>query len=177
MSSWLFVYRLRLRPWMLGTWLIAIAGSATADESRIELQDGTVLHGEVISAGGGIYRIRSPSLGEIQVRESDLVAIRPLGAEGGQSTAAPRGAVGAAGGQDHQAELAGIQQRLLGDPGTLQAIMSLQNDPEIRAALADPAFAQLILSGNVEALSADPRFQRLMEHPEIKGILGRVQGP
>jgi hypothetical protein len=184
-----------LRPLLLGVSLLGIAGLASSAESRIELRDGTVLYGEVVSASGGAYRVRSGLLGEIQIPESNVVAIRPMGFEGsepdtGQSgAAAPSTAYGmappaaasaapsaATSGSDHQGELAAIQQQLVGDPDTLKAIMTLQNDPEIRAALADPAFAQLILSGNVEALSADPRFQRLMEHPGIKGIVGRTTG-
>jgi hypothetical protein len=176
MSTRPWSYRIlpRLRPLVLGVWLAGIATVASAGESRIELRDGTVLHGELVSAGGGVYRIRSPSLGEIQVRESDVVSLRPMGPEGANPSAAPTESAGTG---DRQGELAAIQQRLVGDPDTLKAIMSLQDDPQIRAALADPGFAQLILSGNVAALRSDPRFQKLMEHPGIKGILGRVQGP
>ncbi len=59
----------------------------------------------------------------------------------------------------------------------MQAIMGLQGDPEIQAALADPALVRLILSGDLEALRADPRFQRLMGHPGIQGILDRATAP
>lgn len=166
----------RLRPLALGLWLTAAPGWTVAAESLIELRDATVLRGELISVEGGAYRIRTRSMGEISIPESEVVALRPLGAgTGGEPVATPLGG-SAQLGQDHGSELAAIQQQLAGDPDTMQAIMALQADPEIRAALADPALVQLILSGNVEALGADPRFKRLMEHPAIQAIVGGMTG-
>lgn len=169
-----------LRPLAIGLWLTALACPAVAGESRIELRDGTVLRGELVSVSEGAYRIRSATLGEVQVHESEVMAIRPLGAVGDTGDAGHAGPAetrGASGGADYREDLAAIQQRLVGDPGTMQAILSLQENPEIRAALADPAFARLILSGDAATLSTDPRFQRLMADPAIQDILSRVQGP
>ena len=167
-------------PFAIGLALAALACPTVAGESRIELRDGSVLRGELVSVSEGGYRIRSAILGEIQVRESEVIAIRPLGAGADIGAARQPGALeigGASGGAGYKDELAAIQQRLAGDPGVMQAILSLQENPEIRAALADPAFAQLILSGNVATLSTDPRFRHLMENPAIQDILGRVQAP
>jgi hypothetical protein len=182
MSNRIFT-RLRirpLRPIAIGLLLAAIASPTVAGASRIELRDGSVLSGELISVSEGAYRIRSSTLGEIQVRESEVMAIRPLGANGDVGNAGQLGATeagGTSGGASYKEELAAIQQRLGGDPSDMQAILSRQDNPEIRAALADPAFTQLILSGNVATLSADPRFRRLMENPAIQGILGQIQSP
>jgi hypothetical protein len=150
--------------------LILGTGALSAGESRIELRDGSVISGEVVGVGAGGYRIRSAALGEVQVRESDVLAIRPAQAGG---TTAP-GAGAEAGGQT--GNLAAIQQQLMGNPQTMDSITRLKNDPGIAAALADPGFAQLILSGDLEALSKDPRFQHLMENPEIQAIVGQVLG-
>lgn len=145
---------------------LGLLGQAAASESRIELRDGSVLRGELVSVGGGTYRIRSAALGEIELRESDVAAIRPLG-EDGPAAPAPVAAAGVT-------DLAAIQRQLLEDPTTLQAILALQNDPQLQSALADPAFAQRILSGDLAGLRTDPRFLRLMENPAIQDILKRV---
>ncbi len=182
MSNRIFT-RLRirpLRPIAIGLLLAAIASPTVAGESRIELRDGTVLRGELVSVSAGAYRIRSAALGEIQVPESEVMAIRPLGAARDASSAEDPGAAeiaGASGGTGYREGLAAIQQRLVGDPGTMQAILSLQENPEIRAALADPAFTRLIMSGDLATLSADPRFLRIMADPAIQGIVGRLQTP
>ena len=147
-------------------WMLA-PGSVAAADSRIELRDGSVISGEVVSAANGVYRIHSANLGEIQVRESDVAAIRP-GATGTATPGAPTGSDGRTG------DLAAIQQQLLGNPQTMDSITRLQNDPGITAALADPEFARLILSGDLETLRNDPRFQRLLENPAIQAIVGQV---
>ena len=138
------------------------------EERIIELRDGSVLRGEVVGAGGGHYRIRTPALGEIELSDAQVLAIR--------SAAAPEAgaAAASAGSGDLPGVMSGIQQQLLGDPTLMSAITALQDDPELRAALADPAFTQLILSGNVAALGADPRFLRLMANPAILSLLGQV---
>lgn len=170
----------RIRPIAIGVLLAAIASPTVAGESRIELRDGTVLRGELMSVSEGAYRIRSAALGEIQVPESEVTAVRPMGAIGGTGSAGDWGAAeiaGASGEIGYREGLAAVQQQLAGNPGIMQAILSLQENPQIQAALADPAFTQLIMSGDLATLSMDPRFLLLMADPAIQGILGRLQTP
>ncbi|HYN76407.1 MAG TPA: hypothetical protein VES73_01275 [Lamprocystis sp. (in: g-proteobacteria)] len=149
------------------------ASAVFAGDSRIELRDGSVVSGELVSVTNGMYRIRSRNLGEIQVREADVMAVRPgsTAAEPVAAPTSPRTEIAGPG-----ANLAGIQQQLLGNPQTMAAITQLQNDPAITSALSDPEFARLILSGDVEKLRSDPRFQRLLENPAIQAIVGQVLG-
>jgi hypothetical protein len=142
-------------------------GQLGAQESRIELRDGSVITGELVSVGEGTYHIRTSTLGEIRVRDSDVLAIRPKGSGAVVSESAPIG-------QASLQELGIVQQQLLGDPKVMAAVLSLQSDPEIQAALSDPTFTRMILSGNIEALRTDQRFLRLMELPAIRAILGKV---
>ncbi len=161
--------RVRL-PWLIASLLgLCIGlGPLRAGESRIELRDGSVIGGEVIAVGDGVYRVRSASLGEIQVRESDVLAIRP----GGSGT--PAAAATDTGNQD--SAFAAVQQQLLGNPQTMDAISRLQGDAEVTAALTDPEFMRLITAGDVEKLRTDPRFRRLMENPSIQAIVEQVLG-
>lgn len=155
---------------LLGLWVSLIQPGSAAEGRVIELRDGSVLMGEVVAAGNGRYRIRTPVLGEVELPESEVLAIR--------SAAAPAaGPVGpSAGPTDLQGALASIQRQLVGDPLLAGAIVALQSDPELQAALADPAFTQLVLSGNLMALGTDPRFLRLMTNPAIQALLGQVGG-
>jgi hypothetical protein len=161
-----------------GLWLCAAAASAAAGQSRVELRDGSVLQGELVSVEASSYRIRTGALGEISIPESDVLAIRPLGSNDSIPAAPAIGTTGAASAtpQAMRGDLASIQQQLASDPAILGAIMSLQQDPEIRAALANPGFAQLVLSGNVQAIQNDPRFQRLLQNPAIQSIVKQVAG-
>ena len=148
-----------------------VQGASVAAEGRaIELRDGSVLMGELVSAGNGRYRISTPVLGEIELPESEVLAIRSAPAS------APSPVDPSLGATDLQGLMSAIQGQIVGDPTLVGAITALQSDPELQAALADPAFTQLILSGNVVALSADPRFLRLMANPAIQSLLGRIGG-
>lgn len=150
-------------------WGLGVAG-LQAGESRIELRDGSVLSGELVGVANGRYRIRTSVMGEIEVSETDVLSIRPSAADGASNSAVTTGAA------DYSGDIAGIQRQLLGDPVMLSSITALQNDPELQSALADPAFVGLVLSGNVEALKSDPRFLRLMGHPAVQAIIGRMIG-
>jgi len=159
-------------PWALAATisLSLVQPSVAADQRTIELRDGSVLVGELVGADGGRYRIRTPILGEIELSESDVLAIRSGAAPVNGQGAAPSGTT------DLRGALSTIQHQIAGDASLAGALTALQGDPEIQSALSDPAFTQLILSGNVAALSADPRFLRIMSNPAIQAILGQVGG-
>jgi hypothetical protein len=151
--------------------LLMLGHAGIAAEVRvIELRDGSLLQGELVGAGSGHYRIRTPVLGEIELPESEVLAIRSA------AGATPPSASAFTASPDLQGVMASIQQQMLGDPNLASAVTALQGDPELRAALADPAFTQLILSGNLTALGTDPRFLRLMANPAILAILAQIGG-
>ena len=150
---------------------LIFAHAGLAAEGRvIELRDGSVLVGELVGAGNGRYRFRTPALGEIELPESEVLAIRVAA-----STATSSGST-SPGSSDLPGVMANIQQQMVGDPTLASAITSLQSDAELQAALADPAFTQLVLSGNLTALGTDPRFLRLMANPAIQALLGQIGG-
>lgn len=151
---------------------LSLLGAASlAADSRIELRDGSVLTGELVGAGEGGFRVRTPVLGELDIPESEVLAIRP--ADPGSATPTDSGyAVG----RGYQSEIAGLQQKMVGDPAIMASITALQTDPDLQAALADPDFARLVLAGDIQSLRADPRFMRLLEHPAIQGIVGQLSG-
>lgn len=143
----------------------ATAVTSDAGESRVELTDGSSINAELIGIDGGNYLLRSPTLGEIRVPEASIRAIRPLasGAEGSTPPGSP------AGGQ--VGEVAG---KLLADPRLLEMVEGLRNDPELQSALADPEFMRLVMAGDYQSLSGDPRMQRLMANPAILAIIGEM---
>ena len=150
--------------------LLLFQGTAWTAGRAIELRDGSVLMGELVSAGNGTYRIRTPVLGELELPESEVLAIRSA-----VGPASDRGGA-LSGTTDLQGVMSAIQRRIVGDPTMASAVTALQSDPELQGALADPDFLQLILSGNIVALSTDPRFLSLMANPAIQSLLGQVGG-
>lgn len=150
---------------------------ALAGPSWVELNDGSVLTGELVGYSNGRYTLRSPTLGEISLEESKVRSVRP-GASGGVEVGSG-GLGGGDGGSQPPADLAGrlqaTQQRLAADPEVLGMIMALQSDPQIRSVLTDPAFLAMIASGDLQAIQGNPRFQELLQHPGLRAILERAR--
>jgi hypothetical protein len=149
--------------------------AALAGSSRVELKDGSVLTGDLVGYAGGIYTLRSPTLGEVRLEEPKVVSVRP----GATGDSAGVDASGGLGGLLVPPALAGqvqsTRQRLISDPAVFGMIMALQNDPAVRAVLSDPAFLSLITSGNLQAIQGSPGFQELLQHPALRAILEQVR--
>jgi hypothetical protein len=163
---------------------LAAAGLAAGagDLARFELDDGSVVVGEPLSLADGVYRIRTPALGEVTVDASRVRRMSRADDTGGGAAGAWGAAPGAPTGADpaaavSAADIEGLQRRLIGDQGVMESIMALQQDPQLKAALADPELMGLVMSGNIEALRNHPAFGRLMNHEGIRAIIEQVVGP
>lgn len=151
---------------------LVLPAAAQAGESRIDLTDGSLISGELIGIEGGHYHIRSATLGSLSIPETSIRSLQPLGAAG----AAPSHAPSATAATDYSADIASIQKQLITDQGLMEQVTALQQDPQIQEALSDPELTRMVLSGDLEGLRADPRFQRLMQHPSIQALMGQVLG-
>jgi hypothetical protein len=141
---------------------------------EIELADGSVVRAEVVSMNNGIYRLRSETLGEIEVPESRVRAIRSPGAQAARpqispepeaseyspATAAPAPAPS---GDD-------LQQALTNDPAAMEKILSLQNDPLMQSILSDESTMEAVQAGDLGTLLNDPKIRALMNHPTVREL-------
>ena len=130
---------------------------------EIELADGSVIRAEVVSMSGGVYRLRSDTLGEIEVPEYRVRAIRSLEvqAAGPQVNPEPGKTLDSA---------VDLQQRLLQDPAAMEKILSLQNDPLVQSILSDESTMRAIKAGDIGALLNNPKIRALMNHPTVREL-------
>ena len=143
--------------------LLAMVTLASHAASRIELVDGTVINGDLLSMSNGRYVVQSTTLGRIELPQSSIRAIEPV--------------IGRSGTGGGNADFHAIQQQITASPELMQLVTALMSDPEIQAAMKDPEFMRLILSGDVAALKDDPRILKLMGNPSIQAIIGKMQPP
>lgn len=136
------------------------AVASAGDMRDIELTDGSVISGEIVSAGAGIYTIKSPSLGTIKVEESKIRAIRSKGLS---STPA-----------DANSQVKSLQDKMMNDGEIMDMIRSLQNDPEFQKVLEDPAIMKAVQSGDIAALMANPQFTKLLNNKTVQDIKEKV---
>jgi hypothetical protein len=143
--------------------------SAVAGEVRvIELKDGSVITGEVLSLGNGLYTIKSNSLGTITLEESKVRTIRSQSSDKNAGTASPGNAVSSA-------EVMALEQKMLSNAEVMALIQSLQNDPDFKKALEDPDIMKAVNTGDVAALTANPGFMKLLNNATVKDIQNKTK--
>ena len=155
---------------------------------EVELIDGSVIRAQVLSMDGKTYRLRSETLGEVNIPEYRVKAIRmpETKSEAFQqhNTATST--------QQFQPETepvitntnptppnspptvipsAGdLQQAFSQDPAVMSKILSLQDDPLMQDILGDEHLMQAVHSGNLGELINDPKIRALMSHPTVRDL-------
>jgi hypothetical protein len=148
--------------------ILFLSSESRAGEVRaIELKDGSVVTGEVVSLTNGKYTIRSGSLGIVQIEESKVLTIKPV--------PAPSAASSGAAADNTTGNISTLQNRMMNDKEVMSKIQSLQNDPEFMKILEDPEVMKAVTSGNVSALMANPQFLKLMNNSTVRDIEQKVR--
>jgi len=144
--------------------LLAARGAPAAEIREIEMSDGSVVTGEVLSLSKGIYTIRSDSLGTLKIDESKVRVIRP------RSTSHSAGASQGAG-----SEVSSLQNKMMNDQEIMGLIQSLQNDPEFKKLLEDPEVMKAVSDGDIPALMANPKFTKLLNNSTVQDIQKKIK--
>jgi hypothetical protein len=147
---------------------VLISAVNAGEKGEVTLIDGSVIRGEIISSKDGIYTMKSDTLGTVRIEESKIRTIRfkppPTRSEKTQDTM-PAAA---------EAQVQALQQLLVGDQEILGMILSLLNDPEVQGILEDPTIIQAVTAGDIEALSSNPKFMRLLNNPAVQDITRKM---
>ena len=145
-----------------------LAQESRAGEVRaIELKDGSVVTGEVVSLTNGKYTIRSSSLGTVQIEESKVLTIRPVTAPAAAHSGTTPGT--------SAAEVRTLQDKMMHDTEIMSKIQLLQNDPEFLKIIEDPEVVKALNSGDIATLMANPQFLKLMNNSVVRDIGQKVR--
>ena len=155
---------------------------------EIELIDGSTIRAQVLSIDGKTYRLRSETLGELNIPEYRVKAIRtpkvppyalPQHVNPSQATQSQDDLTSVT--SDTAPQIpnsfpatapspSDLQRALSQDPAAMNKILSLQNDPLVQEILGDESLMQAINSGNLGPLMNDPRIRALMGHPAVRDL-------
>ncbi len=75
---------------------------------------------------------------------------------------------------EEAAQVQVLQERMLGDAEIIAQIQALADDPEMQALLSDQSVLDAVASGDISALTRNPRFMRIMENARVKDIRNRL---
>lgn len=126
---------------------------------EIVLVDNSVIVGELVSLEKGIYKIKTKSLGILEVEEEKIKRI-------GSKSDLMAGQVTKSG----QQEILAMQQRMITNGSVMQQILNLENDPDFQEILQDEAVMQAINSGDLNALMTNPKVMKLMQKSSVQEI-------
>jgi hypothetical protein len=118
-----------------------LAGSAfAATGAEIQLDDGSVIRGEIVTVRDSVYTIRSDSIGTVTVAASKIQNIRiskPSATERDvkEQTRIP---------DAKEAEILKLKERMTGDKAVMPKIISLQADPDFQVGLKDPEIMKAV---------------------------------
>jgi hypothetical protein len=154
---------------------------ASGDTLReVELTDGSILRAEVVSMSNGVYRLRSDTLGEIEIPELRIKAIRSPRVEatppqmGPEPETASNPAVRVPPTPALAPSTEGLQQAFQQDPAAMEKILSLQDDPLVKSILDDADTMRAIQAGDLGTLMNDPKIRALMSHPTVQDLGGKL---
>jgi hypothetical protein len=138
--------------------LFVFTGELYAGEVRmIELNDGSLLYGKIVSLKDGVYTINTMSLGSIKIEESKIRVIRFKSDD-----------------QAAKEQIQAMQKLMLSDKEIVNVIASLKDDPDVQKILKDPNLMKAINSGDLETLVSNPKFLKLLSNPKILNIKEKV---
>ena len=139
----------------------------SAEQRQIELNDGSVIAGEVIAFNQGTYTIKSNTLGTLTIQDSDIRTIHsPTTSSAAPSSLSSNQAI--------NSELQNLQNLIMNDPQLMNSISSLQDDPQFQTILQDPEVMNAITSGNLNELLNNPSFVKLLEHQKVQEITKQI---
>ena len=135
-----------------------VANVVAGDGQEIELNDGSVIFGEIISLEEDIYTIKSMTLGTVRVERSQIRTIRPRPAtESGRDP------------------LKTIEQKMLNDDDIRTMLLALESDPDFKEILEDSEIMEEVLSGDITSLMSNPKFLKLFDNPTIQEIRSKME--
>lgn len=126
---------------------------------QVELHDGTIIVGKIISFQDDCYTIKSDTLGTVNINESKIRIIRSISGaedtEGGLKQ--PNPSI-----NSENSDVEDLTKQMMIDEQIMNIIFSLQNDPNFQKILNDPALLNAVNSGDLATLMSNPAFMNLL---------------
>jgi hypothetical protein len=166
------------KKWMglaaaLGLLVLAGLPAGAGPLREVVLEDGSVLQAEVVAMKDGVYTLKSEAMGQINVDESAIRAIRAPGSEPAAPGTSESGAA-APSASPEPPDMAGMRQSMMGNvmsnPNLMGMIFALRNDPQVQEVLQDPEVMEMVMAGDLQGLRDNPKFRKLMENPNIQSL-------
>ena len=156
-----------MKPIVVCFFVMLVFVSVTAgvsNSAQIQLIDGSVISGEIISFKEGVYTLHSNSLGTMIIDESQIKVIRM-----DSQSPTPWGPLNSSN-ESLDNTIQSLQKSMSQNPQIMEMIQALQNDPEIQSLIRDEGIMGAVSAGDLDTLMSDPDFLKLFENQSIQQI-------
>ncbi len=161
--------------------LMSVSPVYAGQQKRIELTDGGVFEGEIVSLHEGKYTIKSPSVGIFTVAASRVRNMRDLeGTVGSVSSGTdvvqlPGAAAPSPNIAPDPSEVQRLQSAIISNPEIISSIPGLVATPDFQALLQDPEIMSAAKSMDIKALMTNPKIMKAINNPAVKEIAQKVK--
>lgn len=142
----------------------------SAELNEIELDDGSIIHAEVVALADGKYTVRSETLGTFTLDSSRVTRISKGGVKESVVSDMPVYNITAdsLSAQNLKTKVSNVQADIMKDPQAMQMVTSMASDPAITQLLDDPEIAAASKAGDVARLMKNPKFRAIMQDSRIQ---------
>lgn len=139
--------------------------------SKVELTDGSVVNGEVVSYLNGIYTINTSTLGEVKIKGDRVSKIESV------NNALPYTSITPITQTDNPvaAQVSSYGQTLMKNPENMAVVKGLTNDAALQGMANDPELQAAAKAGDIQALLNNPKFMNIVNSPEVQEAIKKIK--
>ncbi len=151
--------------------LALTAAAYCGQQSKIELTDGSVIKGEIVSYANNVYTINTANFGEIKVEGTKVSKIESANYV---SPGAPAGA-NLQGNNLSSSQVYAYGQKLMEDPQNAAVITGLASDPKFQEMAKDPQIMEALKAGDMQALMKNPKFMSVANSENVQETVKKLK--
>ncbi|MEI8349900.1 MAG: hypothetical protein WCI77_07080 [Candidatus Omnitrophota bacterium] len=155
-------------------WLFLFALSAVVyseQVSRIELNDGSVINGQIVSYINGVYTINTGTLGEIKIEAAKISKIETASASSSSTSVNPDAQIG----NISKSQVDSYRQTIMSNPENASIVTGLATDPEIQELAKDPQIIDAAKTGDIQALMKNEKFMSIINSSKMKEAIKKLK--
>jgi hypothetical protein len=157
---------------MISLFFFALEATAYCGQlSKIELTDGSIINGEIVSYVNNVYTINTATFGEIKVEAANVSKIES--ANYASANPSYRPIVNTDNSAQSQALAYG--QTLMKNPENAAIIAELASDPQFQAMASDPRIIDAAKTGDMKALTGNAKFMDIVNSPKMQEALKKLK--
>ena len=147
--------------------------------SKIELNDGSVIEGEISSLDNGVYSVNTESLGKVEIDASKIRNIATKNTGASLSIPAQAKTQIAASNEEFGPKMQRMQAKIAQDPEAMKTMAGMLSDPQFQEILNDPDIVNAVKTQDVNTLMQNDKFMGLIDNQnflELQDKLKKQEG-